>query len=81
MKIRNFIPVMAVKSDSEIIVENKLSLEINLNQDKDFFYLHLFDENCFLFTIKANRRVDLDDYLFINDLKITNDFVKKIFNS
>lgn len=81
MKVRNFISEMAVKNDAELIIESKESLEINLNQDQDFFYLHLFDENNFLFTIKADRRVDLDDYLFINDLKISNDFVKKIFNS
>ena len=80
MSIKVFTEKMATKKDLELPIENRENLEINLNRSREYFYLHIFIKNNFLFSIQANRRIDLDDYLFINNLKITNDFVKKIYN-
>lgn len=79
--VRIFTDALGSTSDSEIPIRDRNSLVLNINQDKDFYYLHVFLNNNYLFSIQAKERIQIDDYLFVNNLKFTNDFVKRIYNN
>lgn len=71
---------LGLNVDAHLPIDDRDNLELNINQDKEYYFLHVFTNGNFLFSIQAKERIDIDDYLFVNNLKFTNDFVKKIYN-
>lgn len=76
-KIRYYINSLGEVPDN-LLPTRKNNLEVNLNRDSKGFNLHLFDGNFYLFSIIASDIESIQSYINVNNLTITNNYIKKL---